>query len=100
MEAQYVILYGECYGKFTNYSEGETMNQQPIGWVLFLVVWFSNINDLIRGEWFFESTEQILFWNFVGLLGFILITLTYREKIKELEATLITGLKSKEKKNV
>jgi len=56
--------------------------QQPLAWILFMVVWISNINDLIRGEWFFKSPTQILFWNFIGLLGFILIVLSYREEIK------------------
>lgn len=58
------------------------MNQQPIAWILFITVWVSNINDLIRGEWFFQSIGQILFWNFMGLLGFALIVLGYREEIK------------------
>ena len=58
------------------------MSQQPIAWILFIVVWASNINDLIKGEWFFHSITQILFWNFMGLLGFILIVLSYKEDLK------------------
>jgi len=49
------------------------INQQPIAWILFIVVWISNINDLIMGEWFFQSIGQIIFWNIIGLIGFILI---------------------------
>ena len=59
------------------------MKQQPIAWILFLVVWISNLNDLIRGKWFFYSVESILFCNFMGVLGFILIILTYMEQIKD-----------------
>ena len=71
--------------------------QQPLAWILFITVWVSNINNLIRGEWFFKSTGQILFWNFMGLLGFMLIVLCYREEIKN--CSLNTGLKSKEEYN-
>ena len=45
-------------------------------------MWVSNINDLIRGEWFFQSTAQVLFWNFMGLVGFALIVLGYREELR------------------
>ena len=59
------------------------MSQYPLSWILFLVVWASNINDLIRGEWFFQSIEAVIFWNFMGLLGFILIVLGYKEDIED-----------------
>jgi hypothetical protein len=42
-------------------------------YTLFLLVWFANINDLIRGEWFFLSIYQIIFWNMMGILSFIYI---------------------------
>ena len=64
------------------------MKQQPIAWISFLVVWISNLNDLIRGKWFFYSVESILFWNFMGVLGFILIILTYREQIKDAKCVI------------
>ena len=64
------------------------MSQFPIAWILFSVVWVSNINVLIRGEWFFHSTEAILFWNFLGLLGFMLIVLGYKEQIKDAKCVI------------
>ena len=51
-------------------------------WILLITTWLANINDLIRGAWFFKSTESIIFFNLLGLLGFIVIILDYREKIK------------------
>ncbi len=44
-------------------------------------VWFANINDLIRGSWFYQSTGQIIFWNMLGILVLIII-IKEREKLK------------------
>jgi len=53
-----------------------------IFWVYFIVTWFANINDLIRGNWFYSTTQSILFWNFFGIMAFIGIIIEYRERIK------------------
>ena len=57
--------------------------QMMLIWALLITTWVANINDLIRGEWFYIGTEAILFWNMVGIAAFICIVLTYREELKD-----------------
>ena len=38
-------------------------------WVFLITNWTANINDLIKGEWFYHSTFEILFWNGTGILA-------------------------------
>lgn len=71
------------------------MMQLP--WAIFITTWFANINDLIRGEWFYYSTTGIIVANIYGLLALTAIILTYKERIKLL-ANNIT-LDSKDTKN-
>jgi len=42
-------------------------------YIILIVVWVSNVNDLIRGHWFYHNTYSILFWNFWGVLALIYI---------------------------
>lgn len=51
-----------------------------VGWI-----WFCNINDLIRGDWFFLSISAIIYWNLFGIAMFILLLLDYKDEIKKLK---------------
>jgi len=51
-------------------------------YIYLIVVWFANINDLIRGNWFYYSTTQVLFWNLFGILALIYIILHNRKSMK------------------
>lgn len=59
------------------------MSNNTLPWILVITTWTANINDLIRGPWFFQSWEAIAFWNFIGGLAFLCIILGYKEKIKD-----------------
>ena len=48
-----------------------------------IVVWFANINDLIRGTWFYPSIYGILFWNSMGILSLICIIIDYKSQLKK-----------------
>jgi len=41
--------------------------------IFLIVVWIANINDLIRGNWYYQNIEQILFWNIIGVISLILL---------------------------
>jgi len=45
-----------------------------------IVVWLANINDLIRGKWFYGSWSAVIFWNFMGVLSIYMIIKSYRNK--------------------
>ena len=51
-------------------------------WVFLVTVWLTNINDLIRGPWFYHGTSQILFMNLMGVLALIVIVMEKKEKKK------------------
>ena len=48
-----------------------------------ITVWIANVNDLIRGEWFYHSIEGIITANIVGVLGLILIIIDAKERVKK-----------------
>jgi hypothetical protein len=48
-------------------------NTQGLPYIWFFVTWAANINDLIRGPWFYHSIYQITFFNIIALACFILI---------------------------
>lgn len=45
--------------------------QLPI--VYLIVVWLANINDLIRGHWFYHDWQQVVFWNVIGAVSLMAI---------------------------
>lgn len=49
-----------------------------VAYTYLFAVWFANINDLIRGEWFFHNTLSILWWNGIGVL--CLFSVIYKSK--------------------
>lgn len=58
------------------------MNYPLLYWVYLIAVWVANINDLIRGHWFYYGTQQVIFWNIFGVLALIGIILDYKERGK------------------
>jgi len=59
------------------------MNEATTFWVWLLAVWFVNINDLIRGEWFYHNIKSILFLNFLGILSLFGLISHYKSKITQ-----------------
>ena len=47
-----------------------------IAWVWLIAVWGANINDLIRGEWFYHTISGIIFANTIGILSLFAILLS------------------------
>jgi len=58
----------------------EQMRDMMLPWVFLISVWSCNINDLIRGPWFFTNTQQVVFWNIYGILSLTVIILNYRDE--------------------
>lgn len=59
------------------------VSESEIFWIYLVVVWTANINDLIRGHWFYYSTQAVLFWNLFGVMALVGIILKYRERLKK-----------------
>ena len=59
------------------------INIFSITYLFLMVVWFMNINDLIRGKWFYNSIASIIFFNVFGILAFISIIMDYKSKTKK-----------------
>lgn len=49
------------------------MKENTIIYFIIGVVWFFNINDLIRGGWFYTSVSSIVFWNILAIMFFIIL---------------------------
>ncbi len=47
--------------------------EKQILYIGIFCVWIANINDLIRGNWFYNSTTQIVVMNVWGVLALISI---------------------------
>ena len=52
------------------------MNIRTLPIIYLITVWGANINDLIRGNWFFHSWQQVLFWNFIGIISMLYLLYT------------------------
>ncbi len=39
--------------------------------IYLITVWSANINDLIRGHWFYHTWLQVVFWNVIGIISMI-----------------------------
>ena len=50
-----------------------------VPYIFLIVTWIANINDLIRGEWFYHSITSILVVNFFGILGLVYILIDKNE---------------------
>lgn len=46
-------------------------------WTLLITTWGANINDLIRGEWFYHTTTQVVFMNLLGVFSLVIILYYY-----------------------
>ena len=60
----------------TNYSKS-------LMWIYLIVVWVANINDLIRGEWFYPTTQSVIFWNCFGILALVGILMDAHQRRKK-----------------
>jgi len=59
------------------------MSDLLIPCAIFGSAWFCNLWDLINGTHFYPSIDVLIYANFMGLLGFILIIMHYKEKGKK-----------------
>ena len=57
------------------------MSLKTILWIMLITVWTANINDLIRGEWFYQSVEAVIYWNFMGIVA--LLCIVFYDKLVE-----------------
>lgn len=55
------------------------MRNMLLPWVFLISVWSCNINDLIRGSWFFTNVQQVILWNIYGILSLVVIIINYRD---------------------
>ena len=60
-----------------------TYRNMVLPYIYLIFVWFANINDLIRGHWFFYTTKQIIIWNILGILSMIVLILNSADKSKD-----------------
>ena len=58
------------------------MKEDTLIYILIWGVWFANINDLIRGAWFFQSVGSIMFWNILAIVFFVVLIMEKDSDIK------------------
>jgi len=59
------------------------MNTNFMPYIVIMTVLIADINDVIRGNWFYHNLSQLVFWNCLALLGLILIVIEYISKQKK-----------------
>jgi len=53
-----------------------------VAYIYFFSVWMFNVWDLIYGNHFYYNTSSIIYWNALGLVGFLAIMLNRKGEKK------------------
>lgn len=46
-------------------------------WIVIIVVMIADINDLIRGSWFFKGLYPLILWNLMAITAYVYLISEY-----------------------